>query len=329
MNNFLNLVNHQTDSFLSFISDKTNIIILSHSLPDGDAMGSSYSLGFALKALNKKVKVLCHDPFPKKFTNILGEFPNDNFNYPDAVITVDVSSPSLFGDSLAKYANKIDICIDHHKSTSKFAKYNIVYSFAASTCEIIYRMILRMGVQITQNIADCLYLGIITDTGCFLYPNVTENTFLTAAALVKYGARTAKLNKIIFNTKSLEVINLEHAVMSTLRFFIDNKCAIVTCSEIMKKRYPLKDTDVFKISHLPQTIEGVLIAITLEQRDDFYKVSLRTVDDIDASFLCSKFGGGGHLNAAGCKIRGNVNEIIHKLVKECELYLDEYFKNAK
>lgn len=292
-----------------------NIYILCHRNPDGDTLGSGFGLHYALKALGKRSKVLCSDGLPQKFSYMYDEFSDFKA---ENIVSVDIASEQLFGD----LDYKVDLAIDHHSTNSLFADKVCLYPDAAATCEIIWEIVTEMGVTVDEKIATCLYTGVATDTGCFKFSNVTPATHYIAAKLIEYGADFKKVNKEIFETKTLSMISLEREVLNTLSFSFDNRIAMIYVTTEMLEKYGVPETELDAITGIPRQIEGVEMGLTLKQRDvNEFKVSARSSETIDASEFCKKFDGGGHARAAGCTITGNLDEVKEKLVKALEEFL--------
>jgi bifunctional oligoribonuclease and PAP phosphatase NrnA len=282
------------------LRENDNILILTHRNPDGDTIGSGFALLHTLKKLGKKAKVVCTDPFPEKYgyitygnTDEVGENPY--------VVAVDVADMELIGPELReKYENSVDLCIDHHISNREFAK-NLCLRECAAACEIIYDVIKAMGVEIDKTVADCLYTGVSTDTGCFLFSNVTERTHIIAADLIGLGASFVDINRVMFETKSLGYFKLEAAALNTVEMYFGGECAFMTVTQEMQRQAGTKEGDCDGLAGLPRKIEGVLVAATFrETKDGKFKISMRSHAPIDASKICMQFGGGGHARAAGC-----------------------------
>ncbi len=292
-----------------------NIYILCHRNPDGDTLGSGFGLHYALKQLGKRSKVLCSDAFPQKFSYMYEEFSEFEA---DHIVSVDIASEQLFGD--LNY--NVELAIDHHPTNSLFAENVCLYENDAATCEIIYAIIKEMGVAVDEKIATCLYTGIATDTGCFKFSNVTPKTHHIAGELIECGALFKKVNKEIFETKTLNMISLEREVLNTLSFHFDNRIAMIYVTTEMLRKYGIPETELDAITGIPRQIEGVEMGLTLKQRDaDDFKISVRTSEDLDASVFCAKFSGGGHARAAGCTVTGSLDEVKEKLIKALEEFL--------
>lgn len=294
---------------------KDKILILTHRSPDGDTIGSSHALALALKKAGKMVKVECNDPFPNKYSYFTDKLEKVEFDE-EFIVSVDVADTKLLGEKLSVYADKIDLCIDHHGSNTKFAKEYYVESTAAAAAQIIAKLIRLMNIEIDKDIANAVYTGISTDTGCFRYTNTTAETYRTAADMIDCGAESGMINRIMFETKSRSRLEIERRVMDSMKFYLDGKCAVAYATIEMMKESGAVDGDMEGVSSLPRQIEGVMAGITLREKNNGkYKVSVRTTDELDASAICAEFGGGGHKAAAGCMICGTLDEAIESIVR--------------
>lgn len=300
-----------------FLEAHDNYEILTHAYPDGDTLGSSFALCMALQQIGKNARVITTN-VPSKFLYLLNGVKQQIFDA-ETIISTDVAADSLLGSNMGKYIGKADVCIDHHGSNTFTAKAKFVDKYAAATCEIIYKLLQRMNVRITKEIANCLYTGISTDTGCFRYTNTTADTMRVAASLMDFGCDTAYINKAMFETKSKEKIRLEQAVLDTIKYCADGRCAIICTTLDMMKKINIGDDEMEGLASIPRQIEGVLIGITMREKDGgFFKISVRTNGDINASDFCSQFGGGGHPAAAGCTIEGSLETVRQKLISAAE-----------
>ncbi len=291
-----------------------DIIILCHRNPDGDTLGSGYSLHFALKQLGKRSRLLCHDSIPPKMNYLRGGETGEDFP-PQFVVSVDIADEQLFGETLAPYRGKVDLAIDHHPSNSMFAKETLLDDKAAATCEIIYRLLLEMGAAISPQIADCLYTGITTDTGCFKFSNVTPDTHRIAASLIESGCRFQQINKLLFESKTMGMMELERRVLNTLEFHDQNRVALICVTLQMLRETGVSESELDGISGIPRKIEGVQVGVAIKERDqNEYKLSIRSSEVLDASKFCAQFGGGGHARAAGCTLYGTIEEVQQTVV---------------
>lgn len=297
----------------AFLKEKDKFYILTHQYPDGDTLGSACALALALQRLGKKAKVLCSDIIPKKYDLLFEGLKKQNFE-PECIISVDVADVQLLGNKLEKFATKIDLSIDHHASNKKFAMHQYTEPGSAATAEIIYNLLKIMDAEIDTAIANCIYTGISTDTGCFRYANATPRSYRIAADMLEKGIDACEINRIMFDMKSRERLEIERRVLDSMEFYCDNKCAMIYVTRDMMKKASATDADVEGLASIPRQIEGVLVGVTLrEKKDGSFKISVRTDEKINASLICEKFGGGGHICAAGCSISDNLNEAKKKL----------------
>lgn len=282
----------------SLLQCADHILILTHRNPDGDTLGSGFALMHALHVLGKNAAVACGDDIPHKYSYMFGD--EETFS-PSYIVAVDVADPKLLGDKFSEmYGNKVNLCIDHHVSNVEYAD-NLYLRECAATCEIIYDLINALGVEIDKKMADCLYTGVSTDTGCFLFSNVTPYTHRVAAALIEKGADYVYINKIMFETKSKGYFVLEALILNTLEMFFDGKCAVMTITQDMFRKSGTDESECDGIAGIPRKIEGVLVGITFRERQDgSFKISLRSHAPVDSAQICQQLGGGGHARAAGC-----------------------------
>lgn len=303
---------------LSRLLKAENILLICHKNPDGDTIGSAAALCWMLKALGKKTAVLCADEIPARYDYMQIERFEGQFE-PGYVVAVDVAGIQLFGDAVAEYTKEIDLCIDHHPSNSGYADAMLLEGDAAATAEIIYELIVTAGVEVTPLIAECLYTGLSTDTGCFKFANTTARTHEIAAKLIEAGANIVKLNMILFESKSRSRLAIERIALENLEYFLDGRCAFICLTKEEIAESGAESSDLEGITSMPRMIEGVEVGITIRQQPaGSYKVSVRTVPGVDASAICAHLGGGGHKQAAGCEILGSLDNAKSALLTEVE-----------
>ena len=182
----------------------------------------------------------------------------------------------------------------------------------------------ELGVEIDQAMADCLYTGLTTDTGCFRYRNVTPRTHRIAGALLELGARGADINRAMFESKTKGQVEAERLVMDTMEFYWEGKCALIQVPLSIFPQTGVKESDLDGLASLPREIQGVVLGVTLKEKEGGkVKVSLRANPPADASHLCSRFGGGGHQGAAGCSLEMTLEEARQTMERACGEYLKE------
>ncbi|WP_085832756.1 DHH family phosphoesterase [Clostridium merdae] len=301
---------------VSLLRNAQDIEILSHHFPDGDTLGCAAALCHALHLLGKRARCTCADPVSEKYSFLFEEIEKQDFPA-QFVVSVDVADIKLLGPVLAaKHAGNIDLCIDHHGSHQIFAKESYVDSTAAAACEIIYEVICRLGVVPDQVIAQAVYTGITTDTGCFRYTNVTARTHEIAAQVIRTGIDAADINRQMFETKTRARLEMERSVLDSIEFYFDSRCAVMQISRAMIDASGADEGDLDGLSAIPRQIEGVLVGVTMRERKiGGYKVSLRTLPQVNAAKICAEFGGGGHIAAAGCTIEEDFESAREKILK--------------
>lgn len=299
------------------------VLVMSHASPDGDTLGSASALLRGLVALGKEVRFFCADPVPEKFSYLFEGIPLGEFE-PAHVMTVDVADKALLGKAPEELVNRIELAVDHHGTHVPFAPERWVEPEAAATAEMIFALLGKLGVGISPAMADCLYTGITTDTGCFRYQNVTARTHRIAGELLELGARGAEINRAMFESKSKAQVQAERMVMDTMEFSSEGKCALIQVPLSVFSTTGAKESDLEGLASMPREIQGVLLGVTLKEKPDGkVKVSLRANPPGDAAELCSRFGGGGHRGAAGCSLNMTLEEARQTMEKACGEYLKE------
>ncbi len=307
--NILNL-----STLCKFLKKHDDYIILTHTSPDGDTLGSAYALALGLISIGKKAFVVCNDEIPEKYNYFVKEANLKSIDY-KTVVAVDVADAKLLGSLYEKYSDKIELTIDHHVSNTHYAKNLYLDAAASATAECIYEILKKLHIKITPLMATALYTGISTDTGCFKYSNVTPKTHRIAAELHSFGIDAAEINRKMFDTKSKQRVELEKMVLETAEFLFDDRCLLLTVTSEMQSRSGCLPSDLDGVASISRSVEGVLIGVSIKQSEkDTYKISLRTYEPFNASEICKTLGGGGHKAAAGCTLIGSLSEVKKQIV---------------
>ncbi len=293
--------------------DADDVLLLTHRLPDGDAVGSLFALLGVLRGLGKRATYLI-DEIPADL-RLAADLPPAEFT-PKTVITVDVADKKLLSDAFAaEYRDRVLLSIDHHASNVPFAAYTLVDPAAAAAAEVLFDLFTENGVELDPDTARRLYVGVSTDTGCFRYGNTTAKTLRTAAALLEAGADAGAINERIFETRSRKQAAFEAAVVSRLRYSHDGRIALSVITQSMFKEAGVGETNTKNINALPRQIEGVLCGITMKEKPEGgWRVSVRTKGDVNAAAICGAFGGGGHRQASGCDLTGTEEEAAERIL---------------
>ena len=307
-----------------FLLAGDDILLLSHSHPDGDTLGSATALAHALEAKGKRVCVKCGDKIPACYNFMFEGLRQPEFE-PKMIVAIDVADEKLLGAEFEGiYRGKIDLCIDHHGSNLNYAKKLCLEASYASTAEIVYNLLSVMDAPVTPVMASALFTGVSTDTGCFRFSNTTSQTHRISADLIDAGADTRMIIQVFFETKTRSFAALERLANESMKMYFDGKCAVVTLTQEMFRRSGSDETETDRIANIPRRIEGVLVGVMLrELKDGGYKASVRTNGDIDASAICKRLGGGGHRGAGGCTLYGTRQQAANALLKEVEAQINQ------
>ncbi len=310
----------------SILSGKKTVAISGHVKPDGDCVGSTLALYNYIKDNFKDIEVsLLLEEIPdifyflKNSDKIIHEAGKDKiYDLYFALDCGDARRLGPFADLFLKA--KMTACIDHHKSNESFADENMIVPDASSTCELIYDLIDKD--LISKDIAECLYTGMVTDTGVFQYSCTGQSTMEAAGFLMKKGIDSARIIEDVFYTKTFtQNLLLAEALLKAKTHFDGKVISSVLYNEDFDKyNSSSKDTEGI-VSQLRYT-KGVDVAVFIYQSgDDEFKVSLRSKEIVDVSTICHKFGGGGHVRAAGVTMTGKVKEILSLILSEIEKQL--------
>ncbi|MCC8192458.1 MAG: bifunctional oligoribonuclease/PAP phosphatase NrnA [Ruminococcus sp.] len=304
------------------LKDNDNFTIITHKSPDGDTLGCGFAVCAYLRSIGKHANVVNNDEIPKRYGFLCDWYSPQEFDE-QFVIAVDIADVNLMGDNLKKYQqpDAVDLCIDHHISNTGYAKETYVDATAGAAAMIIYE-ILSEENAIDQPIASMLYTGIATDTGCFKFQNTNSRAHYYAAKLIEAGADFYHINRQMFEVKSKNVVAAERAITSNMKYFCSERVAVNVISLSVLQKYGVDLSQIEAISSFPLTIEGVCAGVTLKEKaTGVYKISLRTTEELNASVICNAFGGGGHIRAAGCEMKGELYEVIEKLINKISEYL--------
>lgn len=305
------------------------IAIFTHMRPDGDALGSAMALSCALDFLKIPHEVCVESDVPSNLTFIkaLEKVKKQPTQAYDLLITVDCSDEQRLGvlsdEFLITKRKKIDtINIDHHVSNTHFAQYNYVRE-CASNCMNIAELIELLGAPLDKQTAEFLLLGLLTDSGNFSHDDVTEETMLLGAKLLKAGADICSYQYNLFKKQPKARATLYAKTMQGIRYYHDDRFAVIV---VTKKNMEDSGADVSMTEgfvDFPLNVEGVEVAASiLEVKRNQYKISLRSKMYADVNKIAGVYGGGGHVRAAGCMLFGEIEEVLDKLSYTVSQYLE-------
>ena len=292
-----------------FLRDHDNFLILTHTRPDGDTVGSAAGLCLALRGIGKQAFVLPNPEITPLFANYLEGLTCEETYQPETVVCVDLAARSMFPLNAGDFGARADLTIDHHPSQEFYAKNTCLDASCAACGEIIYEIVRELG-PVTSDIATALYVAVSTDCGCFAYGNTSANTHRVAAALIDCGIDLAALNKRDFRTKSWKRMQLEGAILGGMELHDDGLVAIAAITIEMMDSIGATQNDTEDIANLVGALEGVKASVTIrELAPGKNKISLRTDPNwLNASTTCALLGGGGHAAASGATVDADVAE---------------------
>ena len=311
------------------LAKKQDSLILFHTRPDVDAVGSAFALKLIIEALGAKAYCLCADELPRRLRFLTDSFDRlDSVGQIDSyrVITVDCGSASQLG-SLYEHL-KPSLAIDHHRTSTPFCD-GYTDSAAAATAEIIYEVsqdLIERGAltSLPRRFYECVYAAISSDTGSFRYSNTTPNTHRIAAEIIARGIDAADINHSLFESKTLSELRASAAATDHLSTYIDGRVAVVAFSAEQLSRLEIEREHYDVFIDVARSLAGAEVAFSVRcaPGDRYCRVSMRSCGEVDVSRICAAFGGGGHIRAAGCTVElDDVNEVVKRVLKEIEKQL--------
>ncbi len=315
---------------VELIENKEKFAITTHVKPDGDGIGSSLGLFWLLRSLGKTAEVIVGSEIPGSYNNLPGADQirkiHEIDNRYDAIFVIECSG--LERPGIAGLNQEFTVNIDHHATCAHFGTVNWIDSTASAVGEMIYNLCKAIGGRVTKEIADCLYLALVTDTGSFHFPNTTERTLKVASELIKVGVKPEKISEAVYNSYTWSRIELMREVLNTVKRDASGRIALLRQTLEMRESAGMRDGDNNGFVNIPLAAKEIAAAVYMrEVEPNFYRVSLRSKGDINVAKIAEKFDGGGHKNAAGCRIEGDWDTMEKKIVAEIMKAVNELEKN--
>lgn len=316
------------DELCRRIAQNKKTLILYHVRPDADAVGSAFALRELLRVMNIPAYCACSDEIPERLLfltdGVQGSSVLDDdlkIDY-ERIISVDSASPSQLGSLFERLHRDVDIMIDHHAKGTVYAD-NYIDPDAAATGEIIYRVarrMIEMGYidRIPERSLNCIYAAISADTGCFKFANTTPETMRVAAELIETGVDFSYINTLLYDYKPLVQIKAEGEAVHRLKTYMDGKISSVVFPYSLKCSLGASSEHLETLIDVVRSVGGAEVAFVVKQNteENLFNVSMRSMGRIDVSEICSRFGGGGHKRAAGCRFVAESAESAEKRVLE-------------
>ncbi|MGA9772737.1 MAG: bifunctional oligoribonuclease/PAP phosphatase NrnA [Blastocatellia bacterium] len=293
-------------------------MITSHIRPDGDGLGSGLALYWMLRSLGKDVDVVLRDRVPPSYTVLPGTdlvLVQDDVrvNY-DAAFIIECSDVERPG--LPSLKDQFVVNIDHHSTTVPFGDINWIDPTAAAVGEMIYNLSKALGIEVTKEIAECIYTALLTDTGSFHFSNTTERTLKIASELVRRGVEPARISQALFYSHPFSKIKLLGLVLSEIQRDESGRVAWIKLDRETMYEADACDEDADGIvNHALSVGEVEAVAFFKELEPDVYRVSLRSKGKSNVAKVAETFGGGGHRNAAGCRIEGDFEVVKQRVIE--------------
>lgn len=323
------------------LSHPKKICIVTHQNPDGDSLGSSNALYLFLKRQGHEVYNILPNAFPDSISWLPGtdkaiiaeadlETAAKHIADAELIFSLDHNAHNRTGvlEEHLKECDATFIMIDHHRQPEAYATYRYSDHHMSSTCEMIYHFFEKLDAtdEITKEIAECLYCGIMTDTGSFKYRSTTATTHEVIAQLIRKGADGEKIQRSIYDTNSLDRLQLLGTALDNLIFREEYRTAFITLSSEEMERHNFKRGDSEGFVNYGLSLKGAVMALIFKEyrEDGVVKISLRSKGDFDVNTLARKhFNGGGHKNAAGGRLECSLDEAVDRLISILPAYEDE------
>lgn len=323
------------DELCERIARPKKTLIVFHTRPDADAVGSAFALREMLRAMDIPAYCACSDEIPERLMflsdGVQGSALLDEglkLDY-ERVIAVDSASPSQLGEMFEFLRRDVDIMIDHHAKGKTYAD-NYVDPLAAATGEIIYRVAKRMVdkgylEKIPPRTLNCIYAAISADTGSFRFSNTTPDTLRIAAELLEEGVDFTQIGNFLYDCKSPLQLKVEGEAINRLESEENGKISYILFPKTLQSSLGASSEHLDTLIDVARSVSGSEVAFVIKQPTDenIFRASVRSAGEIDVAEICARFGGGGHRLAAGCSIAASSAQ------RAAEILIDEIKKNFK
>ena len=320
------MITPQTNSTLPQIAQALlvheSFVICGHVSPDGDCIGSQLALANALESLGRRAVCVLASPdspdsafdfLPGREKMVPAASVTDAF---DAFVAVDVPTLERMGEGARLHERSaFTVTVDHHASPEGVSDLNYIDPDAPSATMLVWELAGHLGAPRTAELATCAYTGLMTDTGRFQYQNATADAFSAAAQMVAAGADAARISREVYQHRSYASVLLEARAIERVRLLCDGQAAVSWLSQEDFAECDANKSDAEPLIDLLRSLSGVRVACMLREQDDCVRGSFRSKDDTDVAALARKFGGGGHVAAAGFTIEASLPQASERVVR--------------
>ena len=306
------------------------VVITTHKSPDGDAIGSSLALFHYLEKIGKEVNVIVPDAFPTFLNWMEGSEKIIQYDEQtkegdrlianaEIIFSLDYNSLNRIADLRypIEQSNATKIVIDHHQDPQEFADHYFVDTECCSTCQLIYEFIEKLDdlEKLDKTIGECIYCGIMTDTGSFRYPSTTAKTHQIIASVIDLGVIGSKIHQDVFDTYSEDRLRLlGYALTEKMKVLSEHNAAYISLSQEELKRFNFKKGDNEGLVNYPLSIDGIKFTALITEKEGYVSMSLRSKDDFYVNKIANEhFNGGGHIYAAGGMLETSLEEAVKRV----------------
>jgi len=296
------------------LKENDNFMLLTHTRPDGDTLGSAVALCHALRRMGKMADLFPNPEITDSFRPFVKDYLatqelSDTFNISIDTASEDMLPVGFFGEVMA--------CVDHHASNTLYAQETLLDTSKSACGEIIVQIIEELCGNLEPEEAEPLYIAVSTDTGCFVYANTTPDSLRCAAHLIECGANNGKLNKLLFRSNSFARIKITGMLYLNMKSYADGKINVAVITLDMMDEAGATENDCDDLASLAGNVAGNVVAITVREiSKNSCKASVRTNQTVNANAICAAFGGGGHPMASGCRADLPPEEFAKQLAEE-------------
>jgi phosphoesterase RecJ-like protein len=311
-----------------YLRHAQSVVVCAHVNPDGDAVASTLGLTLALRESGIPAVPTLADsrPAPVGYAFLPGYdlfVGHDDLNAPDLFVALDTPNPDRLGQALGLFeAAENTIVIDHHPDNQEFGDVDVVDPRMAATGQMLLRLIERLDTPLSPEVATCLYVALMTDTGRFQFTNTTPEALRDAATLVEAGASPGELAQAVYHSRRREALELESRVLSRLTLANEGRVAYTHVARSDYTETGARPDETENLVDLVRALEGIDVAMLLRVRDGEVRGNLRSKTTFDVGEVARRFDGGGHRAAAGFTLKGTLDEVLPRVLRELPGHVD-------
>ncbi len=324
------------EGVISLISGAQRIALCCHVNPDGDALGSMLAMRLGLKALGKECEAFCQDPVPNYLSFLPGA---DSVRLPEAAtgerfdlfLSLDVSDPGRMGRCHVLLGQAEHTAqLDHHDTNPLFMQENCVDAGASASAVLVYALLEKLGVQVTKEMAVCLYVGVSTDTQNFSFTNTTPEALRMTASLLEAGLPLGAINRLLYRQREKATLGVLGRALDSLQFYHDGQIAAMHLTNADFAAFGAGPEHAEGVVNYGLDVIGVKMAVLARETSvpGAVKLSLRAVEPLNIAKVAQVYGGGGHAQAAGATMHGELIPCVQECVREMAKAIEEQSKDA-